>query len=85
MMFFGIIALILAVLSIGFFIPILIGFLNTGLVPNYPTLIVCGFVFVVAIQSFFAGLILETLRRKDKQDFELTLIDINHRLEMNNK
>ena len=77
MLFFGIISLILMLLSVGFFVPILVEYLNTGLVPNFPTLIVCGFVFVIAIQAFFAGLVLETLRRKDKQDFETNLIRIN--------
>lgn len=76
MAFFGIIAFILAIIAVAFFIPILIEYLNTGLVPNFPTLIVCGFVFLSAIQAFFAGLILKTLRQKDKQDFEQRLIDI---------
>ena len=76
MAFFGIIALLLSIISIIFFIPILVEYANTGLVPNFPTLIVCGFVFLAAIQSFFAGLILKTLRQKDRQDFEQQLINI---------
>ena len=75
MAFFGIIAAILAIISVGFFVPILVEYANTGLVPNFPTLIVCGFVFLTAIQSLFAGLILENLRQKDKQDFEQRLIN----------
>lgn len=71
--FFGIIAFVLAALSIGFFIPILIEFSKTGKVPNFPTLIVCGFAMLAAIQSLFSGLILSTLRQKEKQDFELAL------------
>lgn len=78
LLFFGLIALLLTVIAFSFFVPILIEYVNTGLVPNFPTLIVCGFVFVVAIQAFFTGLILETLRRKDKQDFELDLIRVNY-------
>lgn len=78
MLFFGIVALILSLLSIGFFVPVLAEYIDTGYVPNFPTLIVCGFVFLTAIQSFFAGLILETLRRKDRQDFEIELIRIEH-------
>lgn len=71
--FFGIIAFVLAALSVGFFIPILIEFSRTGAVPNFPTLIVCGFVMLAAIQSLFAGLILSTLRQKERQDFEMSL------------
>ena len=80
MAFFGIIAFILAMLSVIFFIPVLIEYFETGLVPNFPTLIVCGFVLLVAVQAFFAGLILKNLRQKDKQDFEWKLIDIQRDL-----
>lgn len=48
-------------------------YIQTGLVPNFPTLIVSGFVALAAIQSFFAGLILTTLVEKDRQDFEFKL------------
>jgi glycosyltransferase involved in cell wall biosynthesis len=68
--FFGIIAILLAALSIGFFIPIFIKFARTGLVPNFPTLIVSGFVMVAALQSLFSGIILQSLRHKEKHDFE---------------
>lgn len=80
MAFFGIIALVLALISVIFFVPILVEYFETGLVPNFPTLIVCGFVFLAAIQAFFAGLILKNLRQKDKQDFELKLVDIQRDL-----
>ncbi len=71
--FFGIIALLLAVLAAGFFIPVFSEFLRTGLVPNFPTLIVCGFTMIAAIQSLFTGLTLETLRQNSRQDFEMEL------------
>lgn len=80
MAFFGIIALVLALVSAIFFVPILVEYFETGLVPNFPTLIVCGFVFLAAIQAFFAGLILKNLRQEDKQDFELKLVDIQRDL-----
>lgn len=76
MAFFGIIALTLTLISTIFLIPVLVTYAQTGLVPNFPTLIVCGFVIIAAIQSFFAGLILNTLRQKDKQDFERNLIQL---------
>ena len=67
---------LLALLSLGFFVSVLMEYLRTGLVPNLPTLVVCGFAAVAAIQSFFSGLILETLRQKDRQDFEMELVRI---------
>ena len=71
--FFGVIAAILMALSLVFFTPILITFTRTGFVPKIPTLMVCGFVMVAAIQSFFAGQILQTAYQKNRQDFEMEL------------
>ena len=73
MQFFGITALILTLIATGLFIPILIKYINTGLVPNFPTLIVCGFIELSAIISFFSGLILATIVEKDRQEFEFRL------------
>lgn len=73
--FFGTVAAILMALAIGFFIPVGITYADTGMVPNFPTLIVCGFVALASIQSFFAGLILQTMYRKNRQDFEMQLHD----------
>lgn len=77
MLFFGIIALVLGLLSVGFFIPVLFRYMETGLVPQMPTLVVCGFVMIVAIQSLFSGLILQTIGQKNRQDFELELLRIS--------
>ena len=71
--FFGVIASILALIAIIFFVPILITYSRTGLVPQLPTLIVCGFVMIAAIQSLFAGLVLKTIYQKNRQDFEREL------------
>ena len=48
-------------------------YIKTHLVPNFPTLIVCGFTMIAAIQSFFAGLTLQTMQQKNRQDFEMNL------------
>ena len=74
--FFGIIALVLAVVSISFFAPVMATFLQTGLVERIPTLIMCGFTMIAAIQSFFAGLELQTTVQKNKQDFEMRLQEV---------
>ena len=71
--FFSSVAALLLLVSIGFFIPVLIDFLKTGLVLKFPTLFVCGFVALAAIQSFFSGLILENIAQKDRKDFEMNL------------
>lgn len=77
--FFGIIALVLVVIAGLLFFPVLLEYLNTGLVRRFPTLIVSGFIAIGAIQSFFSGLILETLHEKDRHDFEMELLSIRDR------
>lgn len=76
MRFFGFIAFIFALLSTCFLIPVLLTYAETGLVPNFPTLIVCCFVMLTALISLFTGVILQTLRQKDRQDFEMNLMHI---------
>ncbi|MBD5548018.1 MAG: glycosyltransferase [Lachnospiraceae bacterium] len=68
--FFSLLALFFAVVAIVFFIPVLLEYMKTGLVLKFPTLIVCGFVMMAAIQSFFAGLILSNMALKNRRDFE---------------
>ena len=72
--FFGGIALVLTILAAIFFVPVMVTYLKTGLVPQYPTLIVCGFTMIAAIQAFFAGLMLQTIVQKNRQDFEIEFI-----------
>lgn len=71
--FFGLMSTVLMVLGVGFMIPVLIEYLNTGLVERYPTLFVCCFVILTAIISWFSGQILHTIRWKNRQDFEMRL------------
>lgn len=75
--FFSVISTILALLGIGFFTPVLFEYFETGLVERFPTLIVCGFVMLIAILFFMAGVILSTLRNQDKRDFEFKLNEIS--------
>lgn len=74
--FFGIIALILAVIALLFFIPVAVDFAKTGMVAKFPTLIVCGFTMIAAIQSFFAGMELQNNVQKNRQDFEMRLMTV---------
>ena len=80
--FFCACALVLMALALGFFIPVLLAYMRTGKVPKLPTLIVCGFTAIGAIQAFFAGLILETINQKNRQDFELELIRIHNQRQL---
>lgn len=71
--FFTAIAVVLALISLLFMVPVMTEFLTTGLVPRFPTLIVCGFVMIAALMLFVAGVILSSLLGKDKRDFEFRL------------
>ena len=77
--FFGLMAIFLTALSLAFFIPVFADFLRTGEVDKFPTLIVCGFVMIAAIQAVFAGLILKNITQKNRQDFEMRLLEVRER------
>ena len=77
--FFGLVSLFLAALSGLFFLPVFGEYLATGLVPRYPTLIVCGFCAIAALLTLFSGVILQTLIRKNRQDFEFRLMEAHER------
>lgn len=78
--FFSWLSMILLFIATIFFIPILIEYYKTGLVPEFPTLIVCGFVALASIQAFFTGLILSVIAEKNRRDFEMLLYQINHKI-----
>lgn len=78
MRFFGAIAVTLAFISAVFFIPVAVKYIQTGYVPDFPTLIVCGFTMIAAIQAFFAGMQLQTIVQKNRQDFEMELYRVEN-------
>ncbi len=71
--FFGLLSLLLLAISVGFFVPVLLDYMHTGLVAKFPTLIVCGFVALAAVQSFFSGMILQNIAQKNRKEFEMDL------------
>ena len=79
--FFSILSAVLGALGIGFLIPVIVEYVEIGLVPKFPTLIVCCFVLIAALQSLFAGLVLQSIEQKNKQDFEMLLIRVQNMYE----
>ncbi|MDD7408193.1 MAG: glycosyltransferase family 2 protein [Anaerovoracaceae bacterium] len=78
MRFFSILALVLLIIDALVFIPtVLVPYVRTGLVPNFPTLIVCGFVCMAALLAFFNGMILDFIKQKERREFEFrrTILD----------
>lgn len=63
MLFFGWIALALALLAVVLAVPLAMTYLETGLVPRFPTAILATGLVILAALSSFAGLILDTVVR----------------------
>ena len=77
--FFSLLALLLLVCAFAVFIPVvLIPYRRTGLVENFPTLIVCGFVGMASLISFFNGMVLDAIRKEDRREFEFRLMVAHH-------
>lgn len=71
--FFSWITVLLTIIGTVFLIPVLIQYIQTGLVPKMPSFMASIFFYICAIQSFFGGLILQTIVKKSRQDFEIKL------------
>ena len=75
--FFSIFALLFLILSIFFFTPVLIDYARTGVVPKFPSLIVSTALFVVSSLSFGIALVLDSVRKNSRQQFEIFLNMVN--------
>lgn len=62
-LFYGTIAALLTIAAIILAVPLLLTYLDTGLVPRFPTAILATGLVIIAVLSFFAGLILDTVTR----------------------
>jgi glycosyltransferase involved in cell wall biosynthesis len=71
--FYSLLSLLMIIVAGILFAPIGVTYVQTGLVPRFPTLIACGFIVLAAIVSFFAGMILQSIYSHERQRFELDL------------
>ena len=62
-LFFGSIGALLVVAALILAAPLVLTYLDTGLVPRFPTAILVTGMIIVAVLCFFAGLILDTVTR----------------------
>lgn len=62
-LFYGSIGALLVIAAIILSIPLVLTYLDTGLVPRFPTAILVTGMTIVAVLCFFAGLILDTVTR----------------------
>ena len=71
--FFSAVSLLLILFAGVLFVPVFLEYLDTGLVERFPTLIVAGFLAAGGLLTLCCGLILDTVIKKERQDFELWL------------
>ena len=62
-LFYGGIGALLVAAAILLAVPLVLTYLDTGMVPRFPTAILVTGMVIVAVLSFFAGLILDTVTR----------------------
>lgn len=73
MTFFTAIASIFMLVALVLFIPVLIEYLETGLVPRMPTFLAAVAFGITSIINMFTGVILSVLRKQHRQQFETNL------------
>ena len=71
--FFSITSLLLALISLAFFVPVLSEYLLTGLVPKLPTLVMAGFTMLGALLSLGVGLVLDTAVKSSRKNLEIQM------------
>lgn len=74
--FFGLVALALALVSVGIAIPIFIEYFQTGLVPRFPTAVLATGLGLLSFLSLTAGLILDTVTRGRREMKRLKYLEI---------
>ncbi|HAS25847.1 MAG TPA: glycosyltransferase [Vibrio sp.] len=63
MFFFGVLSILLGLISLSLGIPVIVEFVDTGLVARLPTAVLSSSIALIAVMSFFCGLILDNVSR----------------------
>ncbi len=75
-LFFNLISLIIFIIAAILAIPVFVEYMNTGLVPRFPTLIVACILLVICLLLSTTSIILQVIVKKNKQIFEILLNQI---------
>lgn len=75
MLFFGTVGILLLCVALGIFIPILIEFFRTALVPRFPTLICACLIAMAGLMSVFTGICLDVILQMNRKNYELQVIN----------
>ena len=76
-LFYGAIGALLLIAALVLSIPLVITYLETGLVPRLPTAILVTGMTIVAVLCFFAGLILDTVTRGRREMRRLAYLSLD--------
>lgn len=76
-LFYGSIGALLVIAAILLAIPLVRTYLQTGLVPRFPTAILVTGMVIVAVLCFFAGLILDTVTRGRREVRRLSYLSLD--------
>ena len=77
--FFLWISLICGIIGTVFLVPVLIDYVNSGLVPKMPSFVASVFFYMCMVQSFFGGMILQTTINNARREFEIKLNEFEDR------
>jgi len=75
-LFYGLIGVLLVIVAVLLAIPLVRTYLETGLVPRFPTAILLTGMVIVAVLCFFAGLILDTVTRGRREIRRLAYLSL---------
>ncbi len=73
MSFFSILSLLTFIFAVCLFIPVMIGYVQTGLVPKFPSLIASGIFLIISLLLFICGILLDVIHKKHRQLYELIM------------
>jgi glycosyltransferase involved in cell wall biosynthesis len=75
-LFFGSLGALLLVAALILSVPLIVTYLDTGLVPRFPTAILITGMTIIAVLCFFAGLILDTVTRGRREVRRLAYLSL---------
>ena len=76
LLFFSILSFIFLILSLTIGIPVIIEFINTGLVDRFPSAVLAGIIMVISFLCFFSGLILDVVKKTRHEIKRLSYLSI---------
>ena len=71
--FFSILGILSLMCSLLLGVPVVIEYMNTGIVPRFPSLIVSGVFLIIYLLLWITGIMLQVIAKKHKQLYELYL------------